>query len=93
MKKSIVTMTATMITSLAMTAAVIAAPMQSPQGSITKECTLISVAFSEGVLVLNLADTKGNLYQYKETENFYFDSPVSCTVTLKGDTVTAVDFK
>lgn len=96
MKKSIITTTATMIASFTMAAAVIAAPMQPLTGrgdTITKECTLISVAYVEGALVLNLADSNGNLYQYKEVENFYFDSPVSCTVTFTDGNVTAVDFE
>lgn len=96
MKKSIVTTTVTMITSLAMAAAVIAAPMQPLTGrgdTITKECTLISVAFSEGSLVLNLADSNGNLYQYTEVENFYFDSPISCVATITDGNITAVDFE
>lgn len=96
MKKSIITTTAAMIASFAMAAAVIAAPMQPLTGrgnTTTKECTLIGVAYEEGNLILNLADSNGNLYQYKETENFYFNSPVSCTVTLEGDTITSVNFE
>lgn len=96
MKRTILTTTATMITSFAMAAAVIAAPMQPLIGrgdTTTKECTVISVAFSEGDLILNLADSNGNLYQYTEAENFYFDSPVPCVATIEGDTVTSVDFE
>lgn len=95
MKRTILA-TATMIASFAMAAAVIAAPMQPLTGrgdTTERECTLISVAYVEGSLVLNLTDTEGNLYQYTEVENFYFESPISCTATLEGDIVTSVDFE
>lgn len=91
MKRTILTTTVTMIASFAMAAAAIAAPMQPL--TTTKECTVISVGFYEGDLILNLADTEGNLYQYKEAENFYFDSPVPCTVTITDGNITAVDFE
>lgn len=96
MKKSIITTTAAMIASFAMAAAVIAAPMQPLTGrgdTTTKECTVISVAYTEGGLILNLADSNGNLYQYTEVENFYFDSPISCVATITDGNITAVDFE
>ena len=96
MKKSIITTTAAMIASFAMAAAVIAAPMQPLTGrgdTTTKECTVISVAYTEGGLILNLADSNGNLYQYTEVGNFYFDSPISCVATITDGNITAVDFE
>ena len=86
MKKAIITTIVTTVLSLATITPIFA-------GTTVAECTLISVAYQEGVLILNIADSKGNLYQYEETENFYFDKPATCTVTFTGNTITKVEFE
>ncbi len=95
MKKTILSI-ATTIISATMLVGVVAAPLEPLNGRgdiIIQECTVIGVAYQNGDLILNLTDSNGNLYQYTETENFYFDSPINCIVTLERNTVINVDFE
>jgi hypothetical protein len=78
------------VTSNILTTYVSAAPTEF--NTTTKECTLISVVYKDNNLILNLVDDKGNLWQWAEESNFYYDKPVTCQVTFDENKITKVDF-